>query len=167
MSRVDQMRAMVSQLPPEKQPLLFPKGDQFFVGTMADGLPSIAIVLPPPHAALNAHNKGHWSKKTKLVKTLRWLACQTAKKAMDAFKLKPIETAAIEYRFYFPDDIHRDSANAVQSQKPAIDGLVDAKLIARDNWQSLFLSGVYCGIDAANPRTVVLVHAINSIPTLG
>lgn len=160
-SRTEQMRAMIAALPPEKQPLTLPKGDQFF---RADG--SVCIVLPPPHPALNAHNKGHWRKKTKLVKSLRWWACQAAKKAVESLKLKTFQKAAVTYYFYFSDDIQRDTANAVQSQKPAIDGLVDAKLLANDNWQCLFLAGARCGIDRENPRTVIVLEPIDAVPSV-
>lgn len=160
-SRTEQMRSLIAALPPEKQPLTMPTGDLFFRTAN-----SVCIVLPPPHPALNAHNKGHWRKKTKLVKSLRWWSARTAANAMKELKLQTFAKASIGYLFYFPDDIQRDSANAIQSQKPAVDGLVDAKLLSNDNWQTLHLAGAICGIDRKNPRTVLVITPIDSVPSV-
>lgn len=146
---VTSMRELAKRLPPEHRPLVDPAG-QLFHATED----TILLVLPECHAGLNAHNKGHWSKKQILVKALRW----KAKTRAQSCQVKAWEAATIEYRFFFPDAIRRDQANAIQSQKPAIDGIVDSGLLRYDDWQHLHITGVFCAIDASNPRTELLLR---------
>ena len=91
---------------------------------------------------------------------LRWLATQRAKKALlchpKLFPKQPaFEVAAVSYTFYMPDDRVCDASNMIQSQKAAIDGIVDSGLIAGDRWQLLRIAEVTVKIDATNPRTVL------------
>lgn len=146
---------------PCKLPLQMPKGPTF---VWQDAV-TLVLVLPPPHPALNAHNKGHWSKKTKLVKSLRWWTKRVVEKAQESLTRKrKWDAATINYLFFFPDDIQRDSANAVQALKPAIDGIVDSGLIPDDDWKHLFQSSVYCAVDRVNPRTVIVLRRAIDIP---
>lgn len=110
----------------------------------------ITITLPTPDKRLHAHAKGDRRAKSAATKQWREMAYMLAKQQV---KGEPWEAAFISYRFYFPDNIHRDAANAIQSMKPAIDGVVDAGLIAGDNWQRLRIAEVWCGIDRDRPRT--------------
>lgn len=66
--------------------------------------------------------------------------------------------AFIEYRFYFGDDRKHDAANAVQSMKAAIDGIVKAGLIPDDDYDHLWIKSICCGIDTKNPRTELIFH---------
>ncbi|MCP4782799.1 MAG: hypothetical protein GY903_00985 [Fuerstiella sp.] len=109
---------------------------------------AITIVLPPVNPKLNAHNKGHWRGKLKAVKSLRQLAgFLTREQTREQWP-----AATIQYRFFFPNKLRRDQANAIQSQKAAIDGVVDAGLIPDDDWQHLAIAGVTCEVDRTNPR---------------
>jgi hypothetical protein len=109
-------------------------------------------VLPEVHAGLNSHNKGHWNTKQKLVQALRW----KAKTRASAYRFPTWPAATVEYRFFFPDGLRRDEANAVQSQKAAVDGVVDAGLFPSDDYLYLHIVGVFCTIDKKNPRTELL-----------
>ena len=143
------MRELAKKLPADQRPLLDPAGSLFRATTDA-----ILLVLPECHAGLHAHNKGHWSKKQVLVKALRW----KAKTRAEACQVKAWEAATIEYRFHFPDEIRRDQANAIQSQKPAIDGIVDSGLIPGDDWKHLHIVAVSCSVDTKNPRTELVLR---------
>lgn len=117
----------------------------------------IRLELPPPDAKLHAHNSGHWRSKAGAVKALRELAALVAHQ----HRIGPTwERAGITYRFFFGDNRQRDAANCVQSMKPAVDGVVDAGLIAGDNWQRLQIDGVFCEIDRERPRTVLEIREI-------
>ena len=108
----------------------------------------VTIVLPPVSKDLHAHNTGHWRKKSKQIKQLRQLAYfLTRQETREHW-----EAARVTYRFFFPDLRERDEANCIQSQKAAIDGVVDAKLIPKDDWRRLFTAGVVCELDRNNPR---------------
>ena len=50
----------------------------------------------------------------------------------------------------------RDEANLIQSQKPAIDGVVDAKVIPDDSIKYLHIAGIWCGEDSENPRVELI-----------
>lgn len=113
---------------------------------MADS--QITLVLPPVDSQLHAHNKGHWRGKTAAVKSLRRLAYLRTR----ICTRKQWDAATIVYRFYFPDRLRRDAANAIQATKPAIDGVVDAGLIPDDDWTHLQIAGVECAVDKGAPR---------------
>jgi len=147
------MRELVKSLPAASRPLLDPAGPKFRVDAAND---AITLFLPPPHAALHAHNTGHWSKKRILVQALRDRVKRIAMKATD----RKWPAATIEYRFFFPDAIQRDEANAVHSQKPAIDGIVDSGLIPNDDYQHLHTIGICCAVDKNNPRTELVLRRV-------
>ena len=115
---------------------------------MDEDMDTITIVLPPVNPKLNAHNKGHWRGKAAAVKSLRNLThALTLEQTRERWP-----AATIQYRFYFPDKRRRDEANAIHSQKAAVDGVVDAGLIPDDDWQHLSIAGVTCEVDRDNPR---------------
>lgn len=135
---------MARKLPAAQRPLLDPIGPPGIVS--ADEL---RILLPEPHALLHAHNKGLWHPKSAVVKALRW----KAKERCQACSAASWPAATVTYLFYLADRaLARDEANLIQSQKPAIDGVVDAKVIPDDSVQFLHIAGVWCGTDAENPR---------------
>ena len=111
-----------------------------------------------PNFALAGHAKGHWRKKAGLTRDLRAFAkllCLAKKQNRERWKV-----AIVHYEFYFPDNLERDAANAIQCMKPAIDGCVDAGVIAKDCWQALSIGRVNCSIDRENPRTVLIFEEL-------
>lgn len=109
---------------------------------------TITIVLPPVDPKLTGQNKGHWRQRSAAIKGLRDLANALVRlETREQWK-----AATVEYRFFFPDRKRRDEANCIQSQKPAIDGVVDSKLITDDCWTHLHTAGVECEVDRENPR---------------
>jgi len=74
----------------------------------------------------------------------------------------PWPTASIEYLFFVPDLRQRDEANMIQSMKPAVDGVVDAGIIAGDDWQRLRIASVFTQLDREFPRTVLRLHQMKA-----
>lgn len=68
----------------------------------------------------------------------------------------------MDYRFYFADDRKHDAANAVQSMKAAIDGIVKSGLIPDDDYNHLWIKSICCTVDAKNPRTELIFHHADS-----
>lgn len=113
--------------------------------------------LPPADLkALHAHAKGNWRAKAQATKQLRelaagltrvWIVQHPGHDAWDA--------ALVTYRFFVPDRRQRDEANLIQSQKPAIDGVVDAGLLRGDDWTRLHIRDVIVDVDRDKPRVVL------------
>jgi Holliday junction resolvase RusA-like endonuclease len=97
---------------------------------------SLSLVVPFPSAKLHAHNKGHWRSKVAAIKAIRRSVAIVIQQA-EGFKPKPWPFARLTITFMVPDRRRRDTLNMMQSLKPVIDGVVDAGLIADDNWQTL------------------------------
>lgn len=137
-------REMARKLPAAQRPMMDP------VGTPGVASPDeLRILLPEPHALLHAHNKGSWHAKSGIVKLLRWKAQQRCLGCNAA----SWPAATILYKFWLPETSGmRDEANLIQSQKPAIDGVVDAKVIPDDSIRYLHIAGIWCGTDTENPR---------------
>ena len=115
----------------------------------------LSITLPLPNPKLHAHNTGNWRAKAGPTRTLRNMA-KLLTTAEQRGKRIAWQSATVTYRFYFKDNRRRDTANCIQSMKPAIDGVVDSGLIPDDAWQYLSIAGVECEIDKANPRTELI-----------
>lgn len=114
----------------------------------------IEIVLPSPHPKLHAHNTGHWRSKAGPTKELRTLAKALAMQARP-HRFKTWDKASVDYTFYLKTARRRDMANLIQSQKAAIDGVVDAGVIVDDDWKHLSIGRVSCEVDRVNPRVVL------------
>ena len=116
----------------------------------------VAIVLPPINPKLHANNTGHWRSKAAAVKQLRQLAQIVAR----PFVIETWDRAILHYAFFVPDNRRRDEANMIQSQKPAVDGVVKSGLIADDSWQYLSTGRVTVEIDRGNPRVVLTFERV-------
>jgi crossover junction endodeoxyribonuclease RusA len=98
----------------------------------------ITIVAPIDNR-LHAHAKGHWREKAQATKQARQLAMLLA----SGGKNRAIAgKCVVDYLFFVPDKRRRDAANLVQSAKPLIDGVVDAKMISGDHWEVLSIGKV-------------------------
>ena len=67
------------------------------------------------------------------------------------------DRAAMEYRFFAPDNRRRDTANLIQACKPYVDGIVDANLIVDDSWQHLSVTGATVTIRRDSPGVELVV----------
>ena len=103
----------------------------------------MTIELPPVDPRLHAHNKGHWRGKAAATKHLRELAHGlTLQWFGEIGRRESWPAAIIGYRFVVPDLLDRDEANMIQSQKPAVDGVVDSGLIPGDDWKHLHIQAI-------------------------
>lgn len=114
------------------------------------------ITLPLPSKALHAHTSGHWRAKAAATRTARELAC--------AFGLQSRGRGdrcdyfvRVSYQFFVPDMRVRDTVNLLQGMKPAIDGLVDAGCIYRDDWRWLQVLEIGVTVDRENPRVEITI----------
>lgn len=88
---------------------------------------SFKIELPTGITLLNANQRYHWSKKAVITSHLRHIA-------HDQARGKPrIEKAKIRAVYYAPDNRRRDVSNLFPSVKAAVDGIVDAGVLADDS----------------------------------
>ncbi len=92
-------------------------------------------IVVPIDPRLHAHAKGHWREKAEATKTARNLAKLLAKTGIGNRKITG--KAIVSYTFIVPDRLRRDIANMIQSCKPYVDGVVDAKMIDGDHWEAL------------------------------
>ena len=85
------------------------------------------IELPAGIDLLNANQRYHWSKKANITSRLRYIAREAARG-------KPkIGKAKIRAVYYAPDNRRRDVSNLFPSVKAAVDGVVDAGVLADDS----------------------------------
>ena len=85
---------------------------------------SLSFQRPP----LNMNDRMHWAKKAKITKSIRQEVYIRAKAA----RLRPCKHLTVRF-FYRPrDKRRRDPANCISSQKPIVDGLVQAGLVPDD-----------------------------------
>lgn len=138
---------LMAQLPASKRPLVDPSGPLF-----SSGSGWVKIVLPAPHAALHAHNRGAWYEKRTMIAAL----LNKAHGICLRNRVPRWNAASVSYRFYFADDRKHDAANAVQSMKAAIDGIVKSGLIPDDDYNHLWIQSVCCSVDSKNPRTELI-----------
>ena len=120
------------------------------------------ISLPLPSRALHAHNTGHWRSKAAPTKAYRLEAAILTQEAMrkDGGSY-PYARAELSVDFYWPDLRRRDTLNAVQGLKPAIDGcLVDSEMIKDDDWQHLSIGHIRSHLDRKNPRVCLTVKEL-------
>lgn len=123
----------------------------------------IVLVLPQTIYELNGHNSGFWRAKADIVALLKSRACSITKQVTR----QRWEAAELVYRFYFPNLIQRDEANAVQSQKPAIDGIVQAGLIPNDDWKTLHIRAIECAVDIQKPRVELEFYRVRPLTSSG
>jgi crossover junction endodeoxyribonuclease RusA len=112
----------------------------------------LSVTLPWISSELHAHAKGHWRSKAAATKACREMAFLVGKSLRPKM---PYANAKVFYRFYVPDKRRRDEANMVQAVKPFLDGLVDAGVIAGDDWTVLNTKGIAVAVDRDNPRVVL------------
>ena len=122
---------------------------------------SITITLPLPSKCLSPNARAHWRTKAKAVKEYRWRACAEALEATEA-QMPRWTAASIQAVFYHPQRRRRDHDNLAASLKSAVDGLVDAGLLADDD-QITWLPVVKL-IDPEYPRVMLVVTRTEARP---
>ena len=127
---------------------------------------TITIELPFPSPELHAHSKGsHWPK-SKATKAAREQAFGFGLQARNKRELPKCDCRSeISYSFFVPDLIARDESNMVQSEKPALDGLVDAGVIFKDDWRHLHTAQIDVELDRERPRVVLRIEWTGIVPS--
>lgn len=87
------------------------------------------IEFPPGQELLNANDRIHWSKRSRITKQLRSDAHLMAR----YLKIPRLERARITCLYEPPDSRRRDAGNWYPTFKAQIDGLVDAGVLADDD----------------------------------
>lgn len=106
--------------------------------------------LPFPKG-ITAHNQGHWSDKSKLIKNLRMIAKMITVDAMARGQEAVKGEHIINYLFFVDGNARRDRANMIQQCKALIDGIADAGAIEGDHWQISWIGTVEVEVRKGNP----------------
>jgi hypothetical protein len=122
---------------------------------------TVTIVLPLPSPYLSPNkpvmSRGGRMRKAAIAAKFRRLA----KEACLAQEIEGTwEKAIIHYAFYHSQNRRRDEANAIQSCKAMVDGCVDSKILADDDWKHLQTGRVTFEKDIENPRTELTLERV-------
>jgi crossover junction endodeoxyribonuclease RusA len=113
------------------------------------------IVLPYTKPPLSLNQRLHWAVKAKLVKEVRTATAQLAKQA----QIPPLEAVEITLIYTPKTARKRDTDNLFATLKPAVDGLVDAGVIADDNTEIVTkLSVLIAPVSKTAPKIVLFLH---------
>ena len=113
----------------------------------------LTITIPYPDPKLNAHHKTHWRAVRPASKAAREAGYAMALYALDGAPPPNWTRARMDMVFWFPCNSGQDLINFAQMCKAAVDGIVDARIIADDNHTVLRpTSQDFGGYDADNPR---------------
>ena len=110
----------------------------------------MVIDLPWPKG-VTAQNESKWQGKFKPIADLKLIAMMITLDQIARGQVAVKGPHVIHYRFFVPDNKHRDRANMVQMCKAFIDGVVKAGGIDGDHWQISWLGTVEVEIRAKNP----------------
>lgn len=117
----------------------------------------LTITLPLPPRACWQNHRGHWSKGSKARQQQRFTARVRALEVMNRAEPR-WEKATVRFEFYWPDARRRDPLNAMAAMKAAVDGLVDAGVLADDD--QLMPETPAFEVDKKNPRVVVVIRPV-------
>ena len=95
-------------------------------------LRSISVTLPLPPAILGPNARPFRCTKAEAIRGYRRTACMYALVALGRNPKPRWTFSRVEYEFHLPDRRRRDIDNLVAASKPALDGLVDAGILADD-----------------------------------
>lgn len=90
----------------------------------------VPMVVPGKRQAkpLTSNDKPHWRVKAGYVRRIREAVAWAAKAA----KIPPQEHITVQLHFLPGDNLRRDASNLHATQKPAVDALVDARIVKDD-----------------------------------
>ena len=114
------------------------------------------ITLPLPDGTTSGHAKGHWrsaAAKTKAMREYAWGECFQIK----GHPSKPYAKAIIHFAFFLASNRRRDTLNLMHGCKTYIDGIVDAGIIADDDWKTLSVGKATVSVDRDNPRVEITI----------
>jgi crossover junction endodeoxyribonuclease RusA len=95
---------------------------------MTDNMIELDIPLVLGRPPLTANDRRHWAQKASLTRMVREAVCWRARE----HKLNPQGYVIVQLHYTPPDRRRRDPSNLMPTQKPAVDGLVDAGVVPDD-----------------------------------
>lgn len=98
----------------------------------------LIVPLPWPKPPLSLNDRMHWRpkyEKTKRVQGEALLAIRASRP-----RLPELDAAEVVLCWRVPDLVRRDLDNVVATLKPAIDALVQAGVLPRDDWKHVHLA---------------------------
>jgi crossover junction endodeoxyribonuclease RusA len=122
---------------------------------MPQQLAQYEIVLPYDKPPLSLNQRLHWAVKAKLVKEVR----TTTERLAQQLEIPPLEAVEITLIYTPKTARKRDTDNLFATLKPAVDGLVDAGVIADDNTEIVTkLSVLIAPVSKTAPKIVLFLH---------
>lgn len=117
----------------------------------------ITITLPLPHKHLSPNARVYWGQVATAKKRARRDAKYEAIAEMSSSQISAphLQSARVEYRFYFKTNHRHDADNAIASMKASLDGLTDAGLWTDDSVVTLLPPVL--AVDRVRPRVEVVV----------
>jgi Holliday junction resolvase RusA-like endonuclease len=120
---------------------------------------SITIVLPLPNKVLspNCMTGSFGGRILKATSTKKYR--RQAREAVEAERVDtaPWTAVSVKASFYFRDARRRDQRNAESSLKAAYDGIVDAGLVADDDYHHMKGENTEFHVDKKNPRVMLRI----------
>lgn len=117
------------------------------------------LTITPPCEFLNANQRYHWRKKAELTKAWRE-AAYTA--VMTGFHPYRYDRAHITFAVRFPDNRRRDVHNLYGTAKAAIDGIVQAGLLADDRDEFLVGPDMRRTLPNGTPEVVITITPLET-----
>ena len=118
----------------------------------------LTITLPLPPMELWQNYRGHWARSHRVKASHRDGAMLRARAAIGRANPPKWTAATADFAFYWPNKRRRDPLNAVAAMKAAVDGLVDAGVLADDD--KLMPGATTFEVDKKNPRVVVVIRPV-------
>lgn len=113
------------------------------------------IVLPYDKPPLSLNQRLHWAVKAKLVKEVR----ATTARLAEQLQIPPLEAVEITLIYTPKTARKRDTDNLFATLKPAVDGLVDAGVLADDNTEIVKrLSVLIAPVSKTAPKMTIFLH---------
>ncbi|HEX5565837.1 MAG TPA: hypothetical protein VFY14_02670 [Streptomyces sp.] len=117
------------------------------------------IEMPAGQELLNANDRIHWSKRNRITKQLRSDAHLMAR----YLKIPRLERARITCLYEPPDTRRRDAGNWYPTFKAQIDGLVDAGVLADDDYTRLDGPHMYISDPWPKGRIVLIITELEPL----
>ena len=113
------------------------------------------IVLPYDKPPLSLNQRLHWAVKAKLVKDVR----ATTARLAEQLQIPPLQAVEITLIYTPKTARKRDTDNLFATLKPAVDGLVDAGVLADDNTEIVKRLSVLIGpVSKTAPKMTIFLH---------
>jgi hypothetical protein len=117
------------------------------------------LEMPPDQELLNANDRIHWSRRSRITRQLRSDAHVMARYR----RIPRLTRARIDAIYEPPDSRRRDAGNWYPTFKAQIDGLVDAGVLADDDHTHLDGPHMYIGDPFPKGRVVLIITELEPL----